>query len=136
MRGVGTTGPESPRWSLTGVHSGEVSFFPLWSLLGPWNPCLHRCAQEGHGALSQLSCCIPGGFLRDLPPHKAPEPGSQHGSTLRAQQWVPWPFSLLIAVVGSLKSAADEIIILLCLCQPTMSTTQQESQPSWFGVHR
>lgn len=92
--------------------------------------------QGGHGALAQLGYFHSRWVLRGLIPHKAPDPGSQHGSTQRAQQLVPWPSSLLIAVMSSLKSAADKNIVLLCLCQPRMSLIQQESQPSWFGVDR
>lgn len=95
--------------------------------------------QGGHGALAQLGYFHSRWVLRDLTPHKAPDPGSQHGSMRRAQQLVPWPSSLLISVMSSLKSAADENIeniFLLCLCQPRMPIIQQESQSSWFGLDR
>lgn len=98
---------------------------PLW----PWESISPQiCSRRVPGAFSELGWLLSFrvGSQRDLTPGRAPDPGSQHRSKQQAgrggscsgrkpSNLFTLPFPLLIAVLSSLKSAADENIILLCL---------------------
>lgn len=108
---------------------------PLWPLesISP-----QICSRGVTGALSELGWLLSFrmGFLTDLTPHKAQNQAASTAPGREPSNLFPLPFLLLIAVLSSLKSVADENIILLSLCQPKTSIIQWKSQPSWFGAGR
>lgn len=121
------TGSENHSKSLVGINFREVSVFHCESSLALGiHFSTDRLKERPWSILrGRMATCIPDGIPKGPHPPQSPRPrqpapvqaagsgGSCSGR--KPSNLFPLPFPLLIAVLSSLKSAADENIILPCL---------------------